>query len=304
MKKDTFYFPHDYNTRSDPKVKLLLFKHGMTGLGIFWSIIEDLYCNSNELPMHYESIAYDLRVDVKIVESILNDFDLFKIHQGYIKSESVQRRLDERKEKSLKASESIKKRWDKPKDDSNVLPSNNDSNTIKESKEKENKEKENKISNPVSSPDGDTNNMKDLNSGLPPKPPAEKAPPVAPPPPPEKELKFNLVHNEKTGTVTCSVLRKMIVEFQNAHPGLYKDDMYKDFLMHWSMPNQKGKPKWRVETDRKNGVFHIGGRLATWNNNDFGKTKPGNGRTSTLRPTSIAQPSKLTGAGTVANVEL
>ena len=43
--KDTFYFPHDYNSRTDEKIKLLIRKHGIEGYGIFWAIVEDLYNN-------------------------------------------------------------------------------------------------------------------------------------------------------------------------------------------------------------------------------------------------------------------
>ena len=46
MPKDTYYFSHDYNCRNDEKIKRLLRKHGMSGYGIFWSIVEDLYNNS------------------------------------------------------------------------------------------------------------------------------------------------------------------------------------------------------------------------------------------------------------------
>ena len=46
MKKDTFYFPHDYNAASDEKIEELLFKLGNEGYGIYWRIIEMLYQNN------------------------------------------------------------------------------------------------------------------------------------------------------------------------------------------------------------------------------------------------------------------
>lgn len=42
MKKDTFYFSHDYNARNDPKILELRSEFGMEGYGIYWSIIETL----------------------------------------------------------------------------------------------------------------------------------------------------------------------------------------------------------------------------------------------------------------------
>ena len=46
MKKDTLYFPHDYNAASDEKIEELLFKLGNEGYGIYWRIIEMLYQNN------------------------------------------------------------------------------------------------------------------------------------------------------------------------------------------------------------------------------------------------------------------
>jgi len=171
MSKDTFYFSHDYNTRTDVKIKGLIRKHGMTGYGIFWAIVEDLYNNANALQTDYDGIAYELRIDSEIVKSIINDFDLFSTEDGCFGSKSVERRLDERNEKSKKARESAFKRWnkDKPECQPNDNASNNDAkamrsesegNTIKESIIKENiikdsiekniKEKETKQDNIVS----------------------------------------------------------------------------------------------------------------------------------------------------------
>jgi hypothetical protein len=141
MKKETFYFSHDYNSRNDVKIKRLLFKHGLLGYGIFWALIEELYNNTNVLPLDYESISFDLRVDKLVLKSIIHDFDLFQIDEDNFGSLSVQSRLEERNLKSQKARESIAKRWN----NTNVSQSNNEGNTIKKSKVKENKIKENKI---------------------------------------------------------------------------------------------------------------------------------------------------------------
>lgn len=140
MGKDTFYFSHDYNVRSDEKVKLLIRKHGMTGYGVFWSIVEDLYNNANALRTDYESIAYDLRTDKDLVKNIINDFDLFKIEGDFFGSCSVERRINARNEKSKSASKSASYRWNKEKDDANA--SKSDANVSKIDAIKERKEKE------------------------------------------------------------------------------------------------------------------------------------------------------------------
>ena len=140
-KENTFYFTHDYNARSDSKIKRLLSRHGCLGYGLYWSIIEDLYNNANVMQLDYESIAYALRVKESIVNSVINDFDLFVISDDTFGSNSVQRRLDERDSKSKKASESAQERWRRNAD---ALRAQSDSNAIKESKVKENKGKERK----------------------------------------------------------------------------------------------------------------------------------------------------------------
>jgi uncharacterized protein YdaU (DUF1376 family) len=159
MAKETFYFSHDYNTRSDPKIKRLIAKHGMQGYGVYWSIIEDLYNNENSLPLQTDIMCFDLRCSEQIIDSVLNDFDLFEINDGNFGSPSVERRLNDRAEKSNKARKNAMNRWNKQRDNNTTASNYNanaskndavamqkecDSNAIKESKGKEIKVKESK----------------------------------------------------------------------------------------------------------------------------------------------------------------
>ena len=118
-----------------------MYKHGVAGYGIYWALIEDLYINANALPTEYERIAYELRTDKNIVESIINDYDLFEINDGFFSSQSIQKRLDKRNEKSEKASLSASKRWN----NANALRTECDGNAIKESKVKESKVNKKKV---------------------------------------------------------------------------------------------------------------------------------------------------------------
>lgn len=131
--KETFYFSHDYNACMDEKIKKLLKKHGMTGYGIFWRIVEDLYNNDNSLEIDYEGIAYDLHSDAKIVQSVINDFGLFVVNDGCFGSASIERRLQARNEKSEKARQSVLYRWrkDATVTDSDTNVSDNDTNVPK-----------------------------------------------------------------------------------------------------------------------------------------------------------------------------
>ena len=144
-KDNTFYFSHDYNSRSDVKIQKLIAKKGYLGYGLFWALIENLYNNANELPLDYDVIAFELRTDEDNIKSIINDFDLFIVNGDFFGSNSVQRRLEERDLKSQKARESANNRWKKNKENANALQTKSDSNAIKESKLKESKLKESKL---------------------------------------------------------------------------------------------------------------------------------------------------------------
>lgn len=138
--KDTYYFSHDYNARSDPKIKRLLSKLGITGYGVYWAIVEDLYNNANALPSDYGTIAYDLRCEVSMIKSIIEDFDLFEISGEYFGSPSVERRLNKRSEKSSKARLSAQIRWNKiVNNDADAKRTHTDCNAIK-GKERKGKE--------------------------------------------------------------------------------------------------------------------------------------------------------------------
>lgn len=146
------YFSHDYSARDDEKIRNLIFKHSWNGYGLLWAIIESLYQNDGYMQLEYERIAFDLRTDKNIIESIINDFDLFKIKGEKFYSESVLKRLKKRKEKSEKAKKSALSRWNtisketsesNANADANALRKISESNAIKEKKSKVNKSKEN-----------------------------------------------------------------------------------------------------------------------------------------------------------------
>jgi len=142
MRKETFYFSHDYNASMDDKIVKLLSKHGMTGYGIFWRLVECLYNNRNVLELDYDRIAYELHVtDPAVIKSVIHDFNLFVIKDNFFKSASIERRLAERDEKCEKARQSVLKRWNKDattsENDTNVTENNTNvpkNDTIKERK--------------------------------------------------------------------------------------------------------------------------------------------------------------------------
>lgn len=121
------YFSHDYNARNDLRIVKLQTKYGLAGIGAYWCIIEMLYSEGGYLLMKdIDSIAFDLRTDKAMIESIINDFDLFKSNDKKFWSESALTRLKLRVEKSRKASKSAKTRWEKH--DANAGQSQNEGN--------------------------------------------------------------------------------------------------------------------------------------------------------------------------------
>lgn len=111
MRKDSFYFSHDYTARNDDKIKVLIRKLGFEGYGIFWALVEDLYINANAMRVDCEGIAFDMRTQCDRIEWIIYESGLFVVNDGYFSSNSVCERLNERNDKSAKASQSAQKRW-------------------------------------------------------------------------------------------------------------------------------------------------------------------------------------------------
>lgn len=137
------YFSHDYYSRNDPKMVKLFMKHGLAGIGAFWCVVEMLYEEGGYLLLtEYERITFELRTSENVIQYLIHESDLF-INDGVkFWSETCIERLNKRADKSLKARESIEKRWGKYKRNTNVSETKNEGNTIKvkESKEKDSKE--------------------------------------------------------------------------------------------------------------------------------------------------------------------
>jgi hypothetical protein len=105
------YFSHDYHARADEKIIKMLKNMGPAGYGIYWMLVEMIYEGGGSISKDYELIAYDLRVPVDRIKMMCEDFGLFNERDNRIFSKSVERRLEERAEKSVKAKKSVMKRW-------------------------------------------------------------------------------------------------------------------------------------------------------------------------------------------------
>lgn len=108
------YFPHDCNARSDERIIALRIKHGWTGYGLYFALIEKL-CDSvcYSLKADYNLLAYDLRSDASLIKSVICDFGLFAFTEDSecFYSESLNRRMEPLDAKSKRAQDAAKKRW-------------------------------------------------------------------------------------------------------------------------------------------------------------------------------------------------
>lgn len=113
--KKSYYFSHDYNCRDDEKIQDLVYTRGWAGYGVYWAIVELLYSNDGYMSINYDRIAYKLITDSELIESIVNDFDLFKINNDKFYSTAILDRLKQSKTLSKKNSDNAKKRWNDAK---------------------------------------------------------------------------------------------------------------------------------------------------------------------------------------------
>jgi len=145
MKKDTFYFSHDYNANSDVKILFLRQQLGMEGYGIYWMLIESLANAGGFLPMKIIPVfAMQMQTSQVKVESVINEFGLFAITNNGFLSDRLNGHLELRKTLSDKGREGAIKRWENHKKDSPPISPPNGEGNAKESKVKESKIKERK----------------------------------------------------------------------------------------------------------------------------------------------------------------
>lgn len=137
--KEAFYFPHDTNAIQDPKMMGLLAQCGAYGVGLFWILIEILHQQTygritvvdfrNYINFYGRQHEYN-ELTLSRCEKVLFETKLLQIDGEYVFSERVKNNLILRAEKSKKASDNVRKRYDR-------TTSVYDRTTIKERKGKE-----------------------------------------------------------------------------------------------------------------------------------------------------------------------
>lgn len=149
MAKEAYFFSHDSNARNDDKIIALRMKLKAEGYGIYFMILERLRDSADYMSIKdYNMLAFDFRVSSDTVKSVVEDFGLFQFTDDGKRfySESFLKRMKQKDEKSEKARESAKKRWNENKQkcerNANASDEECEGNAIKEKKGKENKGKE------------------------------------------------------------------------------------------------------------------------------------------------------------------
>ena len=145
------YFPHDSNARNSDKLIPLRIKKGAEGYGVYFMILERLREEPDYTSIKdYNTLAFDFRVGSDIVKSVVEEFGLFQFTEDGKRfySEGFTTRMQKKDEKSNKARESARKRWENKqthsKPDANALQTQSEPDT---SKGKETKLKETKGEN-------------------------------------------------------------------------------------------------------------------------------------------------------------
>lgn len=105
MAKEAYYFPHEYDTRSDDKMAPFIMEHGAVGYGIYWIIVELLHKSEDSRIEHkagiIKRIAATSKVGLTEFEAILKsclDYELLREQEGFIYNDRVLRNKDKRRD--------------------------------------------------------------------------------------------------------------------------------------------------------------------------------------------------------------
>lgn len=112
MNKESFYFPHDYDAASDPKMQALIGKYGGLGYGIYWRVVEMLHASSEHRlcrkPYLYSAIAKQMLISdeqmLEIITYAVDFCELFETDGDTFWSNRVNKNFEKRAEISEKRS--------------------------------------------------------------------------------------------------------------------------------------------------------------------------------------------------------
>jgi cellulose biosynthesis protein BcsQ len=118
----SLYFSHDYTASDDVKMLFLRQSLGMEGVGIFWYMIERLAQSGGKLPTKIIPVlAMQMQIDIKKVNEVLNNFELFEIIDDVFSSNRLNETILLRKTLQDAGQRGAAKRWDKPPTQTKII---------------------------------------------------------------------------------------------------------------------------------------------------------------------------------------
>lgn len=108
LKKETYYFPHDYTPTDDPKIMGMVSQYGAAGYGLYWRIVEMLHVDPNhQLPTkQYLMLAIAKQMNstpdflLQFINDCVNIFELFEQDHDMIICKRVNRNIEDRERKT------------------------------------------------------------------------------------------------------------------------------------------------------------------------------------------------------------
>lgn len=155
--KKTYYFQHDFEAISDPKIQYIIAKFGGVGYGLWWRIVEMLHQDvNNRLPIKdyiFFAIGNQLNCEQNQVHSFIDccihEVELLDSDGEYFWSERVLKNVGKMQELKEKRSQAGKKSAEKRIDNQQVTTSVEQVLTsVEQMPRKENKRKEKKYNIP------------------------------------------------------------------------------------------------------------------------------------------------------------
>lgn len=135
MKKDTYYFSHDYNAHNDTKILYMRQDLGMEGYGIYWFLVESLADSGGILPLKIVPVlAKQMDVSEAKVNTIINSYELFQIADSQFFSERLIKHLELREGLSEAGKIGAQKRWEIHKNRGAISYPNANKNKVNKNK--------------------------------------------------------------------------------------------------------------------------------------------------------------------------
>ena len=88
-----YFFNHKPSIYKDSKIQKLIFREGMAGYGIFWSLLERLCNYENQMEADFEALAFELRSESNLIRNIVENYGLFIHENNIISSKLIKQRL-------------------------------------------------------------------------------------------------------------------------------------------------------------------------------------------------------------------